>query len=150
MHGRNNTFACHWQPSLRLSVLAVLFSVLACVAVVLSAVEWTWKLGVLTLLLGQIIWQLTQLLRLQQPTQRRGLRCTANGWQVWDAQRGWQSVQLRADSMAIPALVLLRYRSADQWFYRTLLVGTDSLPADSYRRLRVRLKFSRQRWRAVR
>ena len=142
MHGRSNTFACHWQPSLRLSVLAVLFSVLASVAVVLSAVEWPWKLGVLTLLLGQIIWQLTQLLRLQQPTQRRGLRCSASGWQMWDA--------LRADSMAIPALVLLRYRSADQWFYRTLLVGTDSLPADSYRRLRVRLKFSRQRWRAVR
>lgn len=131
-------------------MLAVLFSVLACVAVVLSAVEWPWKVGGLTLLLGQIIWQLSQLTRLQQPVQRRGLRYTNSGWQIWDAQRGWHSVQLRADSIAIPVLVLLRYRRADQWFYRTLLVSADSLSTDSYRRLRVRLKFSRQRWRAVR
>ncbi|MBP7959160.1 MAG: hypothetical protein QMB97_08725 [Pseudomonas sp.] len=150
MRRRNNKFTCHWQPSLWLSGVAVVFSVLACVAVLWSALQWFYKLGFLTLLLSQIIWQLRQLLQVQQPSQRRGLRCSEKGWQLWDAQRGWQSVQLRADSIATPTLVLLRYRRADQWFYRTLLVAVDSLSADSYRRLRVRLKFSRQRWRALR
>ena len=109
-----------------------MFSVLACVAVLWPALQWFYKLGFLTLLLSQIIWQLRQLLQVQQPSQRRGLRCSEKGWQLWDAQRGWQSVQLRADSIATPTLVLLRYRRADQWFYRTLLVAVDSLSADSF------------------
>lgn len=149
MHGQSNMFSCHWQPSFRLSVFALLMSSLACVAVLISAVAWPWKISALTVLMAQIIYQLVQMQRLQQASQRRGLRHSAQGWQVWDAQQGWRAVQLRADSMAIPSLILLRYRYADQWFYRTLLIGVDSLSADAHRRLRVRLKFSRQRWQAV-
>ena len=149
MRGPSNTFVCHWQPSLRLSGLALLMSCIACCAVVVAAVAWPWKLVLLLLLVAQSGYQLYHLLHLQQPAQRRGLRRNQQGWQIWTAQQGWQSVQLRADSIAIPALVLLRYRYAHQWFYRTLLVGVDSLSAENHRRLRVRLKFSRQRWRAV-
>ncbi len=149
MRGQNNRFACHWQPSLWLSVLALLISVLACIAVALSAIEAVWRSGILTLLAVQIAYQLFQLARIEQPSQRRGIRRDDSGWQIWTAQRGWQAVQLRADSIAIPVLVLLRYRYAHQWFYRSLLVGVDSLPVDSHRRLRVRLKFSRQRWMAL-
>ncbi|MDY0249210.1 MAG: hypothetical protein RBR45_04035 [Pseudomonas sp.] len=150
MRGQNNGWACHWQPSLWLSGLALLMTVLAGFAVSMSAIDWPWKIGVLTLLALQSTDQLLRLRRLQQPSQRRGIRQNENGWQIWTAQQGWQSAQLRADSMAIPVLVLLRYRYAHQWFYRTLVIGADSLPVDSHRRLRVRLKFSRQRWRAVR
>lgn len=149
MHDQNNSFTCHWQPSLRVSLLALLMSLLACIAVAISALAWPWKTIALTVLVVQTVYQLMQILRLQQPSQRRGLRHTAQGWQIWDAQQGWRAVQLRADSIAIPLLVLLRYRYANQWFYRTLLVGVDSLSSDSHRRLRVRLKFSRQRWQAV-
>lgn len=130
-------------------MLALLTTLLACVAVVISAVEWFCKISILVLLVVQIVWQLLQIVGLPQPVQRRGLRRTTQGWCIWDSQQGWRAVQLRTDSMAIPSLVLLRYRYAGQWFYRTLLVGGDSLTADSHRRLRVRLKFSRQRWRAV-
>ena len=124
-------------------------TLLAGIAVMVSALAWPWKASVLVLLIMQIGYQMWQRRQRQQPAQRRGIRYTAEGWQIWDAQQGWRAAQLRADSMAIPLLILLRYRCADQWFYRTLLVGVDSLPADSHRRLRVRLKFSRQRWRAV-
>lgn len=149
MRGPSNTFVCHWQPSLWLSVLAVLMTVLAVLAVAISAFDGPWLLGLLILLVIQLAWQSWQMVRRQQPSQRRGLRRNQQGWQIWTAQQGWQSVQLRADSIATPTLVLLRYRYAHQCFYRTLLVGVDSLSADNHRRLRVRLKFSRQRWRAV-
>ncbi len=149
MHDQNNVFSCHWQSSLRLSVLALLMTLLACLAVATSAIGWPWKFALLALLTVHVSCQLLQIAGRQQPSQRRGIRRNENGWQIWTAQYGWQAVQLRADSMAIPVLVLLRYRYAHQWFYRTLMVGVDSLPADSHRRLRVRLKFSRQRWRAV-
>lgn len=149
MHDQNNAFTCHWLPSLWLSVLAVLMTVLAGLAVSISAIGWSWKLSILSVLVAQLGCQLLQIVRRQQPSQRRGLRRNVGGWEVWTAQYGWQRVQLRADSIAIPALVLLRYRYAHQWFYRTLVVGVDSLSADNHRRLRVRLKFSRQRWLAV-
>ena len=123
---------------------------LAVLAVGLAAIAWLIKLAVLVLLSLQITQQWQQIVNYQQPNLRRGLRHTADqGWQLWSAEYGWRSVQLRADSIAIPTLVLLRYRSASQWFYRTALIPLDSLPQDSHRRLRVRLKFSRQRWRAI-
>ena len=149
MRVQSSRFVCYWQPSLRLSVLAALMTALAVIAVLSSALAWLVKAVLLLILSAQLICQLKQLTQLQQAAQRRGICRTAQGWSIWDAQQGWRAVQLRGDSMAIPALVLLRYRYAGQWFYRTLLVGVDSLSADSHRRLRVRLKFSRQRWRAL-
>ncbi|MDY0207697.1 MAG: hypothetical protein RBR82_13905 [Pseudomonas sp.] len=122
---------------------------LACVAVVLAAIPLALKLAVIVLLSVQMYAQLRCLRDYQQPSLRRGVRHTSAGWQLWSAEHGWRSIQLRADSMAIPALVLLRYRYAHQWFYCSALIPFDSAPQDSHRRLRVRLKFSRQRWQAV-
>lgn len=146
----NQAFRCFWQPSLRLSQAVIVILLLAELAVVLAAVAWLLKLGLLLLLTLQIAQQWLQMRDYQQPSLRTGVRHNATqGWQLWNAQHGWRSVQLRADSMAIPALVLLRYRYAHQWFYRSALILADSLPQDSHRRLRVRLKFSRQLWRAI-
>lgn len=143
-------FNCFWQPSVRLSQAVIGVLLLAGIAVGLAAIAWFVKLGILILLSLQIGQQWQYMRDCRLPYLRRGLRHTADqGWQLWSAGYGWRSVQLRADSIAIPALVLLRYRSASQWFYRTALIPLDSLPQDSHRRLRVRLKFSRQRWRAI-
>lgn len=140
---------CFWQPSLRLSKLALLVLLLACLAVFMSAIVWPLKLGLLLFLGVQVSFYLRRLQQQHLPCRRTGLRHSAQGWQLWSAQHGWRSIQLRADSMATPALVLVRYRSARQWFYRSAVIPADSLSQDSHRRLRVRLKFSRQRWRAV-
>lgn len=144
-----STFNCFWQPSLRLSFTVVLISSLACLAVLLAAVPWFLQLSALLVLVLQISRQLYLLLNYQQTSLRQGLRHSQQGWQLWSAQQGWRSIQLRADSIAIPALVLVRYRYAHQWFYRSILIPTDSLSQDTHRRLRVRLKFSRQRWQAI-
>lgn len=142
-------FLCFWQPSVRLSKLTLLVLLSACLAVFLSAIVWPLKLGLLFILGVQVSFHLYRLQHQQLPCRRTGLRHSAKGWQLWSAQHGWRSIQLRADSMATPALVLLRYRYAQHWFYRSAVIPADSLSQDSHRRLRVRLKFSRQRWRAV-
>ena len=51
--------------------------------------------------------------------------------------------------MALPQLVILRFRLADQRRVRSVCILRDSLDADTHRRLRLRLKFSRQRWAAA-
>lgn len=122
---------------------------LAGVAAVLAAIPVIVKLTIVLLLSVQIYAQWLRIRDAQQPHVRCGLKYTAQGWQLWSAQQGWRAVQLRADSMAVPALVLLRYRYPHQIFYRSALIPFDSMPQDSHRRLRVRLNFSRQRWQAV-
>ncbi len=145
----NQAFLCFWQPSLRLSKLVLLLLLLACPAVLLTALQWPLKLFLLFVLGVQISFYLYSLLQQQLPSRRAGLRHNAQGWQLWSARHGWRSIQLRADSMATPTLVVLRYRCAQHWFYRSIVIPADSLSQDSHRRLRVRLKFSRLRWRAV-
>lgn len=76
----------------------------------------------------------------------RGLRRDEDGWQLFSDELGWHSVQLRPDSLALPLIVVLRYRLKGQWRVRSLCVPRDSQAADVHRHLRVRLKFSRRRW----
>lgn|SRR5690606_34398139 len=76
----------------------------------------------------------------------RGLRRGVFGWEIWSAAAGWQEIQLRPDSLALPALVVLRFRLASERRVRGLCIASDALPAQTHRRLRVRLKFSRRRW----
>lgn len=138
-----------WQPSRRLAGLNLTVLSLACLAVLLSAAPGRLKISLGLLLLLHIAHLTVQFLRGKQPASRRGVRCTAQGWQLWNAQSGWQPVQLAASSMAIPALVLLRYKAPQQSIYRSVVIAADCLTAEQHRQLRVRLKFSRQRWPAA-
>lgn len=78
----------------------------------------------------------------------RGLRHDEQGWQLWSAGSGWQAVQLRPDSLALPWLIVLRVRLPGRWRIFGCCIPADALGADSHRRLRVRLRFSRRRWAA--
>ena len=77
-----------------------------------------------------------------------GLRRDADGWQLWNEAAGWQAIQLRRDSLALPLVVVLRFRLRGERRIRSICVPRDSQAADLHRRLRVRLKFSRRRWAA--
>lgn len=138
-----------WQPSRRLAGLNLTVLSLACLAVLLSAAPDGLKISLGLLLVVQAADRVVQLLRNKHPAGRRGLRYTAQGWQLWSAHSGWQPVQLAASSMAIPALVLLRYKTPQQFIYRSAVIAADCLTAEQHRQLRVRLKFSRQRWQAA-
>ncbi|MNG38150.1 hypothetical protein D3C84_1257310 [compost metagenome] len=58
-------------------------------------------------------------------------------------------MQLRPDSLALPGLIVLRYRRPGRYWSEGLCIAHDALEPVQHRRLRVRLKFSRRRWAAA-
>ena len=90
-------------------------------------------------------WALPRQILLTHPQAFRGLRRDADGWQLWSQAKGWQPVQLRPDSLALPLIVVLRFRLRGERRVRTICVPRNSQAADLHRRLRVRLKFTRRR-----
>lgn len=146
MSSPSDSFECRWQPSRRLLLLYGLVQALALLS--LSLVEiplWALALGV-ALCLGHAAWVVPRHILLSTPQAFSGLRCTADGWQLWSASGGWQVIQLRPDSLALPLVVVLRFRLAGERRVRGLCIPHDAMPRDMHRRLRVRLKFSRRRW----
>ncbi len=93
-------------------------------------------------------WVLPRQILLSHPKAFCGLRRDADGWQLWNQADGWQPAQLRPDSLALPLIVVLRFRLRGEWRARSICVPRDAQAADLHRRLRVRLKFSRRRWAA--
>ena len=119
---------------------------LALIAIcLLSIPAWARLLGVL-LCLAHGAWVLPRHVRLTHPGAMTRLRHDADGWQLWNRDKGWQAVQLRRDSLALPLLVLVRYRLAGERRVRAVCIPGAALAPDQHRRLRVRLKFSRRRW----
>lgn len=148
MSSRSDGFECRWQPSRRLLVLYALVQGLALLT--LYGVEipvWARLLGV-GLCLAHAAWVLPRHILLSSAQAFRGLRCSAEGWQLWSVAGGWQAIELRRDSLALPVAVILRFRLAGQRWTRGLCIPRDAMARDLHRRLRVRLKFSRRRWQA--
>ncbi|MGY2340079.1 protein YgfX [Pseudomonas sp. SDO5532_S415] len=148
MSSPSNSFECRWHASrhllaayllAQLSVLGALF--------LLSIPLWACLFGAFCCLL-HATWTLPRQILLTHPHAFRGLRRDAEGWQLWSQAAGWQPVQLRPDSLALPWLVVLRFRLRGERRVRAICVPRDSQAADLHRRLRVRLKFSRRRWAA--
>jgi toxin CptA len=113
----------------------------------LSISVWASLLGAFCCLVHGV-WVLPRQILLTHPQAYRGLRRDAEGWQLWNQARGWQPVQLRPDSLALPLIVVLRFRLRGERRVRSICVPRDSQAADVHRRLRVRLTFSRRRWAA--
>lgn len=146
MSNPSDVFECHWQPSRRLLVAYLLVLGLALLAPWLAAMPGWLKIVASLLCLVHAAWVLPRQILLSSPRAFRGLRRDAQGWQLWSEAGGWCPVQLRPDSLALPLLVVLRFRLPGTRFTRGLCIARDALPREQHRRLRLRLKFSRQRW----
>ncbi|WP_034104120.1 hypothetical protein [Pseudomonas lurida] len=144
MSSPSNVFECRWQASRLLLAAYLLAQLFALGALVLIDVPYS-SLGLL-LCLAHAAWVVPRSILLTHRSSIRGLRRDADGWQLFSAERGWHSVQLRPDSLALPLIVVLRYRVKGEWAVRTICVPNYAQVADVHRRLRVRLKFSRRRW----
>jgi toxin CptA len=145
---RSDVFECHWQASRLL--LAAYLSALALALTTLFIVDlplWASLSGVCACLL-HAAWVLPRQILLRHPGAISGLRRDESGWQLFSDRDGWQAVQLRPDSLALPVVVVLRFRLAGERRVRGLCIARDALPREAHRRLRVRLKFSRRRWAA--
>lgn len=148
MSSPSNSFECRWHASrqlLAVYLLAQLFALGSLFLLVIPA--WASLLGALCCLLHGV-WLLARQILLTHPQAFCGLRRDADGWQLWNQAAGWQPVQLRPDSLALPLVVVLRFRLQGERRVRAICVPRDSQAADVHRRLRVRLKFSRRRWAA--
>lgn len=108
---------------------------------------WVSLLGAVACLI-HAAWVLPRQILLSHPKAFCGLRRDADGWQLWNQADGWQPVQLRPDSLALPLIVVLRFRLRGERRVRSICVPRDAQATDLHRRLRVRLKFSRRRWAA--
>lgn len=146
MSNPSEAFECHWQPSRGLLRLYLVILALALLAPWLAAVPLWLKALALVLCLAHAAWALPRHILLSSPDAWRGLRRDALGWQLWSAAQGWQPVQLRPDSLALPLAVVLRFRLPGERLSRGLCIPRDALPREQHRRLRLRLKFSRRRW----
>ncbi|MFJ3429603.1 MULTISPECIES: hypothetical protein [Pseudomonas] len=146
MSSPSNHFECRWHACGQLLAAYLAAQLLALIAIcLLSIPAWARLLGVL-LCLAHGAWVLPRHVRLTHPGAMTRLRHDADGWQLWSRDKGWQAVQLRRDSLALPLLVLVRYRLAGERRVRAVCIPGAALAPDQHRRLRVRLKFSRRRW----
>ncbi|MGB4075806.1 protein YgfX [Pseudomonas sp.] len=149
MSSPSEVFECSWRPSRQLLAFYALIQGLALLSLVLVDIPlWALLLGI-GFCLAHAVWVLPRHLLLSTPQAYRALRCTADGWQVESRAQGWQAIELHPDSLALPLIVLLRFRIAGQRRVHSVCIARDSLARDQHRRLRVRLKFSRHRWAAA-
>lgn len=148
MSSPSDPFVCQWKPSARLLALYLLGLALASLTLlIVSAPLWLKLLG-LAGCLAHAGWVLPRQILLSHREAWRALRHDEGGWQLWNERAGWQRVQLRRDSLALPVAVILRFRVEGERFARGVCIPRDALPLDQHRRLRLRLKFSRRRWAA--
>ncbi|WP_084322658.1 protein YgfX [Pseudomonas migulae] len=148
MSSPSNAFECRWHASRQLLAAYLLAQLFALGSLFfLSIPVWVSLPGAFCCL-AHGIWALPRQILLTHPQAFRGLRRDADGWQLWNQAAGWQAVQLRRDSLALPLVVVLRFRLQGERRVRAVCVPRDSQTADVHRRLRVRLTFSRRRWAA--
>ncbi|MCQ4315201.1 hypothetical protein EA797_12025 [Stutzerimonas zhaodongensis] len=142
----NPSFECSWQASGLLLSLYLAALVLACFTLVVLPIP-TWaQVIVLIMCLLHAIWVIPGSILLSRRSSWRALRHAEQGWSLWSRRTGWQPVQLRPDSLALPMVVILRYRMPGDRFSRGICIPRGAMPAEQHRRLRLRLKFSRHRW----
>ncbi|WP_339070835.1 protein YgfX [Pseudomonas idahonensis] len=149
MSSPSRLFECRWRASRQLLAAYLLAQAFALVAIFLLDIPSVAKgLGILLCLLHGG-WVLPRQIFLTHSRAFSRLRHSSEGWQLWSPATGWQGVQLRPDSLALPLIVVLRFRLQGERWVRSLCVPRDAQTADEHRRLRVRLKFGRRRWAAA-
>ncbi|MDT4799502.1 hypothetical protein FQZ97_321640 [compost metagenome] len=146
MSSRLEPFECRWRASRRLLAVYLIFLALAVVSLLLAAIPAFLQLPGLLACLAHALWTLPRRVLLRSPDSYGGLRHGLDGWQLWSERSGWQRVQLRPDSLALPQLIVLRFRRPGRLLSEGVCLPADSLAPDLHRRLRVRLRFSRDRW----
>ncbi|WP_455925347.1 protein YgfX [Pseudomonas putida] len=148
MSSPSKVFQCRWRASRRLLAAYLAAQGLALLSLLLLDASFTWRCLGMLMCLAHAAWHLPRTILLSHPHAWQALRRDTSGWALWNRATGWQAVQLRPDSMALPGLIVLRFRLPGQWWSRSLCLPGDTQGADEQRRLRVRLKFSRRRWAA--
>ncbi|MEL4169133.1 protein YgfX [Pseudomonas sp. ZS001] len=148
MSSPNNHFECRWRASGQLLAAYLLAQAFALGSLLLMSVPSGFAALGVAVCMAHGAWTVPRHLLLSHRQAFGGLRRDLDGWQLWNRADGWQAVQLRPDSLALPLIVVLRFRLKGERRVRSICVPRDALAPDLHRRLRVRLRFSRRRWAA--
>ena len=129
MYSQTDYLVMHRQPSRWLALLLLCGSLLACLAVFQSA------LSLLPSLLCILLVS--------------GLRFDGEGWHVLRRDGSEAAAKLLADTYVSAMLTVVRLREQGRWRAVSVILASDAASEESLRRLRLRLRFSRQRWAAA-
>lgn len=78
-----------------------------------------------------------------------GLRFDSHGWHLLRRDGSETGANLQPDTFVSAFLTVVRLREPGRLFPVSVILPADSASEDSLRRLRLRLRFSRQRWAAA-
>ena len=126
------------KPSRLLGLLLLGMAAVALTAIQFAALPDTVQLALGSIVIGLSVagWRKTRC--------PEALRMTADGrLQRTDDQGEWRYVEVLRDSLASPALIVLRYRTSAR-HVRSLTLLPDSASPDNLRRLRVMLRWARR------
>lgn len=142
----SDCFECRWHGSRRLLTAYLASLLLAFICLACIALPGWLRASLAIACLAHAGWVIPRRILLTHPCAITGLRRDPRGWQLFSRAQGWQPVRLCRDSVALPAVVVLRFVPQGRWCRRSVCVLADALEHEQHRRLRLRLKFSRRRW----
>lgn len=146
MYNPTDTLLLHRQPSRWLGVLLILLTVLGCMALYRSAIPaLPATLGAL-LLWVHCMWVWPRQISLRHAQSVTGLRFDSEGWHVLRRDGTEGGASLLGDTYVSALLTVVRLRQPGHWLPVSVILPADAATEDSLRRLRLRLRFSRQRW----
>lgn len=137
------------QPSRWLGFLLLLSTLLACLALYRSSLPLLAAMPAMLALLASCCWLWPRQVSLRHAHSVTGLRFDSQGWHVLRRDGSETSAHLLGDTFVSALLTVVRLREAGRWWSLSVVLPADAASEDALRRLRLRLRFSRQRWAAA-
>lgn len=137
------------QPSRWLGGLVILMTMLGCMALYRSALPTLPASLCALLLLAYCLWIWPRQVSLRHAHSVTGLRFDSQGWHVLRRDGSEMGARLLADTYVSAVLTVVRLREPGRLLPVSVILPADAAAEDSLRRLRLRLRFSRQRWAAA-
>lgn len=149
MYSPTDTLVLHRQPSLWLGALIILLTLLGCMALYRSALPALPASLSGVLLWMYCVWVWPRQVSLRHADSVTGLRFDSEGWHVLRRDGTERGARLLGDTYVSALLTVVRLRQPGRWMPVSVILPADAATEDSLRRLRLRLRFSRQRWAAA-
>ncbi|HDZ56102.1 hypothetical protein LCGC14_0030780 [marine sediment metagenome] len=137
------------RPSRFLGGLVLLVTILAIAALYRSALPVLQAALCMTAVLVYCWWIWPRQVSLRHAHSITGLRFDSHGWHVLRRNGTEAGANLQPDTFVSAFLTVVRLREPGRWLPVSVILPADSASEDALRRLRLRLRFSRQRWAAT-
>lgn len=146
MFSQNDYLSLQRQPSRFLALTLLSFSFLALVALYRSSLPVMLALPLMLLVVGYVMWVWPRQISLRHAQSVTGLRFDGEGWHLLRRDGSESSAQLLSDTFVSALLTVVRLQEPGRWWSVSVILPADAATEDALRRLRLRLRFSRQRW----